>query len=404
MAEVFLVRQPIFDKTEAAVGYELRFRDPGDGSDAFARSFLSGAFEVLRGGLPAWVPMNRAGLDNDVYALPDPSSLVLLIPPDFPTDPAVLSRIEALSKVGVTFVLDEFERPTLASSAALAFLPYVKFVRIDLRGTTADEAAPLVAALKKQGKRVVADEVFDARVHTSCLAAGFDLMQGPHFARPEPLPSAELPTSSVAALRVMALARDPDVSEREIEKVISSDPGITFQLLRVVNSASVGGRGISSISHALRLAGRNNLVRWLALASYASRAGKSGVDDELARQAVRRAYLAEALSKSVRALDHGTAFLVGLFSLLDAVFRIPLHEVLERINLSDDVKGALLDREGPYAGTLQAIEAYELGLWESAAEHLGALGVSADRFPELYADSLRAAEELVPSHRTAVAA
>ncbi len=171
MAEVFLVRQPIFDKTESAVGYELRFRDPGDGSDAFARSFLSGAFEVLRGGLPAWVPITRVALENDVYALPEPQSLVLVIPPDFPSDPDTLARIEALTKVGVTFALDEFERPTLTSSPAVAFLPYAKYVRIDLRTISPGDAAPLVAVLKKQGKRVAADEVFDPRVHASCLAA-----------------------------------------------------------------------------------------------------------------------------------------------------------------------------------------------------------------------------------------
>ncbi len=404
MAEVFLVRQPIFDKTESAVGYELRFRDPGDGSDAFARSFLSGAFEVLRGGLPAWVPITRVALENDVYALPEPQSLVLVIPPDFPSDPDTLARIEALTKVGVTFALDEFERPTLTSSPAVAFLPYAKYVRIDLRTISPGDAAPLVAVLKKQGKRVAADEVFDPRVHASCLAAGFDLMQGPHFARPEPLPSAELPTSSVAALRVMAMARDHTVSERELERVISSDPGITFQLLRVVNSASVGGRGISSIAHALRLAGRSNLVRWLALASYASRAGKSGIDAELTRQAVQRAFLAEALSKSHRQLESGTAFLVGLFSLLDAVFRIPLHEVLERIHLTDEVKAALLERTGPYADLLDVIEAYELGLWESAAEHMKALGVDPERFPELYSAAFISAEELVPVQRSAAAA
>lgn len=403
MADVYLVRQPIFDKTESAVGYELRFRDPGDGSDAFARSFLSGAFDVLRGGLPAWVPLSRSALENDVYALPEPSALVLMIPPDFPTDLDVIERVAALHKAGVTFVLDEFERPTLTSSPALAFLPYAKMARIDLRSISVEDAAPLVAALRKQGKRVVADEVFDSRAYASSLAVGFDLMQGPHFARPEPLPSAELPTSTVAALRVMALARDPDVGDREIERVISSDPGITFQLLRVVNSASVGGRGISSIAHALRLAGRANLVRWLALASYAARAGKSGVDDELARQAVQRAFLSESLAKSVRSLDHGTAFLVGLFSLLDAVFRIPLHEVLERINLADDVKLALLERSGPYAVALQAIESYELGLWESATEHLAAMSVSPDAFPVMYADALRSAEELVPGKRACAA-
>jgi hypothetical protein len=48
MAEIFLVRQPVFDRSDAAMGYELRFRDSDDGGDAFARSYVGGSFDVLR--------------------------------------------------------------------------------------------------------------------------------------------------------------------------------------------------------------------------------------------------------------------------------------------------------------------------------------------------------------------
>ena len=44
-----------------------------------------------------------------------------------------------------------------------------------------------------------------------------EVFQGPHFSRPEPLPAAEIPTSTAAALRLMGLARDPSTPERELE-------------------------------------------------------------------------------------------------------------------------------------------------------------------------------------------
>ena len=154
---------------------------------------------------------------------------------------------------------------------------------------------------------------------------------------------------------------------------------------------------------ALRLVGRNNVIKWLALASYASRSGKNGVDDELVRQAVLRAHFCEALSHFMPAHDRGTAFLVGLFSLLDAVFRMPLSDVLERVNLADEVRSALLDREGPYADALQVIESYELGLWESAAESAARLNLKSDALPALYAESLRLAEEQIPPTKSRLA-
>lgn len=385
------------------MGYELRYRDPGDGSDPFARSYLSGSFDVFRGGLPAYVRVTRQQLIDRVVNAPDPRSLVVLLAPDLMPEPPVLDAVTELVSSGVTIGLDDFRLPRGAGSPILSLLAHAKIVRLDLREYEPSVLQSLVASLKRQGKSPVADHVLDARAFQECLAMGFEGFQGPHFSRPEPLPAAEIPTSTATAIRLLALARDSSTSERELERVVSADPGITFQLLRIVNSAAIGGRGITSIQHALRLVGRNNLVRWLALASYTARTGKSGVDDELVRQAVQRAHLSESLAAFGAGRDRGTAFLVGLFSLLDAVFRMPLSEVLERVNLADEVKAALLMREGPYADTLQIIEAYEMGLWESATEQAVSLRVPAEKLPELYAESLRWAEEQIPSGKVRIA-
>jgi EAL and modified HD-GYP domain-containing signal transduction protein len=397
MSDIFLVRQPVFDRTDTAVGYELRFRDAGDGSDSFARSYLSGSFDVLRSGLPAYVRTSREQLTSRIFDDADPSSLVVLLPPTLPAEAELVELVAGLAAAGVTIGLDEFRLTRDPASPVLAYLAHATLVRIDLREQDPAALAPLVAALKRQGKRVVADHVLDADAHRACMGVGFDRFLGPHFSRPEPLPAAEIPTSTATALQLMSLARNPNTQERELERVVSADPSITFQLLRIVNSAALGGRGITSIQHALRLVGRTNLVRWLALASYTARTGKSGVDDELVRQAVQRAHFAEALAVQVPGSDRGTAFLVGLFSLLDAVFRMPLGDVLERVNLADEVKAALLDRTGRYADMLTLIESYELGLWESAAEIAGTLSVPSEKLPELYATALKWAEEHIPS-------
>ena len=113
----------------------------------------------------------------------------------------------------------------------------------------------------------------------------------------------------------MGLARDPNVNDRKLEDVLATDPVLMFQLLRLVNSAAVGMRGVSSIGQALRLIGRNAFQRWLAVAVAASRKSATGVDQELVRQAVERGRLLEQLGGGPR--DAGTLFLVGLFSLLD---------------------------------------------------------------------------------------
>lgn len=403
MSDIFLVRQPVFDRTDTAVGYELRFRPTDDGSDPFARSYMSGSFEFLRSGLPAWVRCTRQQLTDRIFDTPDPRALVLLVPPEVGADAEMVTAIADLARRGVRVVLDEFELPKTLGAPILQMLQHASMVRIDLRCQEPSVLGAMVSALKRQNKKVVADHVIDAKLHKACLQLGFEIFQGPHFSRPEPLPAAELPTSTAAALRLLGLARDPNTPERELERVISADPGITYQLLRIVNSAALGGRGITSISHALRLVGRNNVIRWLALASATSRTGKRGADDELIRQTVQRARFCEQLALPRTGLDKGTLFLMGLFSLLDAVFRMPMSEVLERVNLADDVKQALLDRSGPYADPLVIVESYELGLWESAGEAASRIGLDPAKLPGIYAECVQWATEQMPTGSPAVA-
>ncbi|MGQ0646514.1 MAG: EAL and HDOD domain-containing protein [Gemmatimonadaceae bacterium] len=403
MSEIFLVRQPVFDRSDSAVGYELRFRPAEDGSDPFARSYMSGSFEFLRSGLPAWVRATRQQLLDRIFDTPEPQALVVLVPPDVGADDEVVECVARLARQGVKIALDEFELPRQTGSPILRLLQYAAMVRIDLRCQDPAVLGALVAALKRQNKVVVADHVLDAKLHKACLALGFEVFQGPHFSRPEPLPAAEIPTSTATALRLLSLARDPNTPERELERVISADPGITYQLLRIVNSAALGGRGITSITHALRLVGRDNVMRWLGLASATSRTGKRGADDELIRQTVQRAHFCEQLALPGTGLDKGTLFLMGLFSLLDAVFRMPMSEVLERVSLDDDVKQALLDRTGPYADPMMIVESYELGLWEAAGEAAGRIGLDPTRLPGIYAECVQWAMEQMPTAKAPAA-
>ncbi|MEO6444602.1 MAG: HDOD domain-containing protein [Gemmatimonadaceae bacterium] len=399
MSEIYIVRQPIFDRTDHAVGYELRFRDSDDGSDPFARSYLSGSFEFLRAGLPAYVRANRQRLVDRVFDVPEAGSIVVLLPPDLDPEPEVLASIADLRKRGVSVVLDEFEVPKVAGAPILSLLGLASAVRVDLRCQDPASLGPLVAALKRQNKNAIADHVLDAKLYSACAALGFVGFQGPHFSRPEPLPAAELPGSTVAALRLLSLARDPNTTDGQLERVISSDPGITYQMLRIVNSASIGGRGITSIGHALRLVGRTNVVRWLALAAATARTGERGTEDELVRQAVQRGRFCEQMAGRETGLDQGSMFLIGLFSLLDAVFRMPMSEVLERVSLDDEVSQALLNREGRYADPLLVVESYELGLWESAGEAAERMKFDPANLPALYNDAVQWTSEQMPSRQ-----
>ncbi|MCA0375433.1 MAG: HDOD domain-containing protein [Gemmatimonadetes bacterium] len=391
MTDFCLVRQPVFGVNGALIAYDLRFNDPEEGQQAFAQSLLNGTFDLVRNRQPAFVAATREQLLGDAFLVAEAGSTIVMLPRDLAPDADVIEAVKRYRQAGGVLALEAVRTD---AAPADVFLPWAQWARVPARGASAEQMAQvhrrigeIIASVPgATAPSLLACDIEQNAEYEAVRALGFAGFQGSFFSRPEPLPSAQMPQGTVAAMRLMGMARNPDCSDRQLEDVIATDPVLTFQLLRLVNSAALGGRGVSSIGQALRLIGRSAFLRWLAVAVAATRKSKTGVDQELVRQAVERGRLLEQLAGGGR--DGGTLFLVGLFSLLDGVFRMPLDEILQRVVLSDDAVAALLRREGPYADALTFAESYELGLFEHATQLARDLGVNPDKISEFYTNAI----------------
>lgn len=176
------------------------------------------------------------------------------------------------------------------------------------------------------------------------------------------------PTANQSASRALALQLvqlvTADADTHEIEAVLRRDPTISYQLLRVVNSLGMGvSRQITSFSQAILILGRAQLRRWLNLMLFSSRQGDERSSMLLARVAVR-ARCMELLAKAI-GMDKGSqeaAFMAGMFSLLGILFGMPLAEVLNPLKISDDIRSAVLQKEGELGALLDTVEQAEQGV------------------------------------------
>ncbi|WP_342117513.1 HDOD domain-containing protein [Pseudoduganella sp. OTU4001] len=153
------------------------------------------------------------------------------------------------------------------------------------------------------------------------------------------------------------LAQDAD--SRELETLLKQDPALSYQLLKLVNSAAFAPNSnpISNFGQAINLLGRRQLQRWLQLLLYA-RQQEDGLANALLPLAALRAAQMEALCK-LREGDRDEqdlAFLVGVFSLLDVLLAMPMTEIVSALNLDLDVVAALLDRSGQLGEMLALVE------------------------------------------------
>ena len=193
------------------------------------------------------------------------------------------------------------------------------------------------------------DQAFDP----ASVQPGTTWVDGDWYLGPPPRAAGAQAASRALALQLVQLVA-ADADTHEIEALLRRDPGLSYQLLRLVNSLGVGpGRKIASFAQALMILGRQQLRRWLNLMLFATRGDDPRSAMLLARVAVR-ARMLELLAKE-RGLDKNTqelAFMTGMFSLLGVLFGMPLAEVLAPLSLSEGVVAALLRGEGELGALL----------------------------------------------------
>ena len=274
MSVAFIARQPIFNRSSSLVGYELLYRPAplavaaGVAADSICMTgttLISGMLAIgldqLTGSARAWVNFPRELLLAHDFQLLDPDRCTIELLETVECDEQSIAACQALRDKGFTLALDDF-----ASGDEYApLLRLAQIVKLEVMGQPEDALRAIVAKLQPFGVQLLAEKIESKEEFAICQRLGFSLFQGYYFSRPEVVQRRDLPVEMQGVARLMHLLSDAGVHDREIEMEFQASPGLTLKLLRIVNAASVGGRDIASIGHAVRLIGRVTLHRWLAL-------------------------------------------------------------------------------------------------------------------------------------------
>ncbi|HEX8956067.1 MAG TPA: HDOD domain-containing protein, partial [Burkholderiaceae bacterium] len=222
--------------------------------------------------------------------------------------------------------------------------------------------ATLCAQLKGAPAKLLAEKVETQGEFAHCLALGFDLFQGYYFARPVIIAGKSLTPAQLTMVHLLGLL-DADADTAELERSIKRDAAIGISLLRMVNTPAVGApRRIDSLGQALLVLGRAQLRRWLQIMFYVEqRQGGQHVSPLLA-MATTRGRLMELMAQNYAPRDRAMAersFAVGIMSLMDTLFGIPMANILEQMPVAEEVRVALLLREGMLGDMLHLVEYLE---------------------------------------------
>ena len=148
---------------------------------------------------------------------------------------------------------------------------------------------------------------------------------------------------------------------------------------------------MKSLKHALALLGLKK-IREFSTILLLKRLGNDKPDELIVTSLIRGRF-AEGLAMQIGRVDRsGEAFLVGIFSLVDALLDRPMQQVLDELPVAEEVAAAL---QGVLSFILDTVISYEQADWTQHDECLRSLATSDEPIQELYFEAVEWAEKIV---------
>ena len=365
--EIFLGRQPILDRDQRVVAFELLFRsgrtqaagvtdDMQATASVIQHAFSEMGAQAVLGPHLGFINVNAEMLLSDLVEILPREQVVLELLETVTVTDAVVARCHALKQMGYRIALDDF----VFDDSYRPLLALADIVKIDLLQHTDDALRALVEHLRQWPVKLLAEKIDSIEQADFCRTLGFELFQGYYFAKPTVLSVKRANPAQLALLELLDLVL-ADADTAEIERVFKQNANLTYNLLRLVNSAGGGAvRRIETVSQAIMLLGRKQLQRWLQLLVFTLQEG-TPYPSPLLLMAAARGRMMELLAqrRGGDAALRDQAFMAGIFSLIENVIGKPLAEILQDLNLGDTMNAALLRREGTLGALLDLVESVE---------------------------------------------
>lgn len=393
--EVYLGRLPILDKKQNLVAYELLFRsgqnnevsitdNPAASANVIIDTYGQLGIENVIGKRRGFIKVDAKLLLNDAICMLPKKHVVLEILRSVEVTDEIIQRCVFLKQKGYQLALSNI---THQDTRFDRIMPLINVVKINITALSHLDLISLIKKLRRWPVLLLAEKVENPEIAKKCIALNFQMLQGFYFAKPEIISGKRIDPSKLSLLKLLLLVvKDSAVSE--IESELKYQPGLSYNLLRMVNSAANGlPSTINSIKRAIMIIGQKQLQRWVQILLYAAKQRDGGSSDALMQTATIRGKLLESIAIADRPHDKNhqdRAFMVGVLSLLDTLLGIEMSELVGTLSIQKDMSEALLSRRGPLGYQLALIEAYEKGESEIASSMLSELGfLSMEEFTRL---------------------
>jgi EAL and modified HD-GYP domain-containing signal transduction protein len=394
----YVARQAILDLHGKVHAYELLFRDGseaafrGDGNQAsriMVDNTLLFGLGKLTCGLPAFVNCTAETLTGDWVRLLPAGMTVLEVLEDIEFTPEVVQACRRLKTLGFRLALDDF----VWRAGVEPLVKLADYIKVDFVATSYFERRALLERLHDTAVALVAEKVETEEEYREARELGFTLVQGYYFCRPVLLENRKVPANRMTQIEILSKLQDESVDMHELAEMVKRDTSLTYRLLRLVNSPVCAiQQEVRSVETALVAVGHESFRR-LATLAIASELNE-GRPLELLRMAFVRARFCELAAESYQ-LDGTEQYLLGLLSLLPAMLRLPMSDLVASLPLRKEILTALQEETGTACCLLRWLKGHERGDWATCDALVSSYALKRGELLRCYAEAAIWAEAVL---------
>lgn len=392
---------PLFDENMAISAYSLFtqksnfFLNPsllgtgqldGAGRIEGLEVIQSMGLETLCGVNNVFVSVSNMSLFSD-FAFQgdeDKNHLILLLDHSVKPEPMYIERIKELKEQGYRFgmrklLVQEFQE--YAEILKMMDFVFLNHKKVDLTKAKIyfEKLFPHI--------QICAVEVDDMESFEQLKeASACPLYEGNFYQLPITKGNTEVSPLKVNYIELLNAVNTEDFDLTEAADIIGRDPALTIALLKMVNNMAVNS-GITTIRHAAAMLGQKELKKWITTAVVSELC--SDRPNEITRLSMIRAKFAENLAKLFGMAGQASElFLMGLFSVLDAILDQDMTEALKLVKVSKNISDALISKSGAFGEVYDFMLQYEKASWQEVSRQMILQDISITDLYDAYIQTL----------------
>lgn len=394
---VFMARQPIFDRKNQVIGYELLFRSGHenaysnvDGNEAtlkvIANSFYEFDFKTVTDNKKAFINFTEKLIKEEIATILPSEHVVIEILENIEPTNEIINACKKLKEQGFILALDDF----VFDKKYNKLIEIIDIIKVDFIITKGNDRKKIFDLLKINSKiKFLAEKVESIEEYNEAMFFGYEYFQGYYFSKPTVLTAKSIPTNKYVGVEILKLINNKDFSYSDLELLILKDVGLSYKIIKLINSSAFYLRNkVSSIKYAITYLGEKEIVKWLHVVLLNDLKGSNS--DELIKVSLQRARFCELIcNKSIHKEKTFSAYITGLFSVMDTILNCSMESIIRELNISDEVKDGLISEENILNTMLKLAISYGRGQWEETEVHAKKINIDINEVSNLYLETLK---------------